>query len=142
MASDANGRSLSAGRRLRQRAALLAFLTLVPLVTMPLGQAQQQTLQTQVILQPCVAGQGRCDAPPVTTQDGRIFLQIYPAYAGAAYVYLERPGPPMLLFSCDVPLGTGCSKMVDTGRAGTYNVFVEFHPAAQGILLLEAASPA
>lgn len=97
---------------------------------------------SELILQPCLAGGGRCETPPVTTGDGRIFVQLVPVYTGVAHVYVEgEHGPRTYAFSCHSPPATDCSRLLHMGHAGTYVLVVEFAPHTTGALLVEALTP-
>lgn len=126
-------------RRRRVVAALLVF-ALLPAFA-PAGAADGG-VRAELVLQPCVAGQGRCEAAPVASGDGRIFIQLIPFYAGSAIIFVEGDhGPRKAAFACDSPPGTSCTRMVDMGRPGVYVVSLEFDASARGAALLEAVTP-
>lgn len=135
---------MSAAGRARVRALVLALVVLsATLALLPAtSSAEGNGVSAELILQPCLAGGGECVTPPVTTSDGRIFVQLLPAYVGVAHVYVEGDhGPRKYAYSCHSPPAMDCSKLIDVGRPGTYVLVVTFDARTTGALLVEALSP-
>lgn len=124
----------------RRLVAALTVLALLPAFA-PAGVADGG-VRAELVLQPCVAGGGRCEAAPVSTSDGRIFVQLFPAYVGSAVIFVEGDhGPRKAAFACDSPPATDCTRMLDMGKPGVYIVSLDFDPGARGVALLEAVTP-
>lgn len=93
-------------------------------------------------LQGCFAGEGSCTTPPVTTSDGRVLIHLVPAFVGEVQVFLRSSSGGSYLYTCESPPpATGCSRVVETGRAGTYRVEVVFAPDSQGAVFVEVVTP-
>jgi hypothetical protein len=100
------------------------------------------SVSSEMALQGCFAGEGRCTTDPVTTSDGRILIQLVPAFVGEVHVFLDARHGSDYVYTCHAPTAQlTCSRIVETGVPGTYSVTVEFGPATQGAVFVEVVTP-
>ncbi len=81
---------------------------------------------SEIGLLPCFAFEGRCASEPISTSDGRIFIHVIPVYLGVTNVFVDGIGFHQHISTCKSPDSDTCTYLVETKRAGTYIVTVEF----------------